>query len=58
MSQAALARRSGVSERAINNFEKGLTKLLKPNREAIKQALEEAGVVFIGDSGAWLHERK
>jgi transcriptional regulator with XRE-family HTH domain len=58
MSRADLARRSGVSIRAINGFENGETKLNRVNHEAIKQTFEAAGVVFIGETGVWLNEKK
>jgi transcriptional regulator with XRE-family HTH domain len=51
MSREELARRSGVSFRAISSFEQGKTKLMKLNHEAIRQALEAAGIVFIASTG-------
>ena len=46
-----LSRRSGVSSGAIRGFEKGETKFMRLNHEAIRQTFEQAGIVFIGKVG-------
>ena len=49
-SQTELARHSGVSVAALRNFERGHSKsMISVNRNAIAQALREAGVEFIPD---------
>lgn len=58
MKQSDLAKRSGVSLRAIQGFESKGTKLNKTNHEAVKQALEEAGIHFIGETGVIWIEKK
>lgn len=54
MTREDLARRSGVSLRAIAGFENGETKLIHSNFEAVRQALEAAGIEFIGTRGVQL----
>ncbi len=54
ISRPELSRRSGVSLRAIAGFESGETKLMRLNREAIRQTFEAAAVVFIGKTGVEL----
>ena len=54
MSRDELARRSGVSVRAIAGFEAGETKLMRLNHEAVRQTLEAAVVIFIGVTGVRL----
>jgi transcriptional regulator with XRE-family HTH domain len=54
MTREELARRSGVSLRAIAGFENGETKLIRLNFEAVRQALEAGGVEFIGTRGVQL----
>jgi transcriptional regulator with XRE-family HTH domain len=56
ISRPELSRRSGVSLRAIAGFENGETVLMRLNHEAIRQAFEQAGVVFIGRTGVQLRE--
>jgi hypothetical protein len=51
ISQERLAAESGVSQRAINSFEVGRTRMMAANREAIRTVLEAAGVEFL-DNGA------
>jgi transcriptional regulator with XRE-family HTH domain len=48
-SQDDLALKSGVSKRAITNFEKGHTTPIRANLAAIKGALEIGGVEFLED---------
>jgi predicted transcriptional regulator len=52
-----LAKRSGVSKRAVANFEAGKTTPIPNNLAAIRQALEEAGVRFLPDEGVKLREK-
>ena len=54
VSQEWLAKRSGLSKRALANFEGGKTKPIPNNLAAIRQALEQAGVEFTGDGGVRL----
>jgi transcriptional regulator with XRE-family HTH domain len=54
MTREELARRSGVSAGAIGGFEKEETKLMRQNHEAVREALEAAGVEFIGRRGVQL----
>lgn len=49
-----LSRRSGVSGGSIGGFEKGETKFMRLNHEAIRQTFENAGVMFIGKNGVQL----
>jgi transcriptional regulator with XRE-family HTH domain len=51
ISRPKLSRLSGVSLRSISGFENGETKLMRNNHEAIREALERAGVEFIGLRG-------
>jgi transcriptional regulator with XRE-family HTH domain len=55
-SQVRLAGRSALSESAVAKFETGAQRLPSPNLEAIRQALEVAGVEFTnaGESGVKL----
>lgn len=46
-----LAKRSGVSRRAIAYFEAGTSKPKPDNLVAIRQAFEEAGVEFLEGDG-------
>ena len=52
-----LAKRSGVSKRAVANFEAGKTIPIPNNLAAIRQALEEAGVEFLPDDGVKLRRQ-
>lgn len=50
LSQEWLAKRSGVSRRAIANFESGASVSLMPmNARAIRGAFEQAGIEFSAD---------
>ena len=49
--RADLAKLSGVSEKAINNFEMGYSKLMRANHEALQKTLERLGVEFLEDDG-------
>jgi predicted transcriptional regulator len=51
-----LARRSGVSKRAISNFEAGKTTPIPNNLAAIRQALEQAGIEFLPEEGVKLRD--
>jgi transcriptional regulator with XRE-family HTH domain len=58
ISQAELAKVSGVSQRAISNFEAGATAaLMRANIAAIIGAFEKLGVEFIPD-GARLKQKE
>lgn len=46
-----LAKRSGVSRRAIAYFEAGKSKPIPNNLAAIRQAFENAGIEFTPDGG-------
>jgi hypothetical protein len=54
MSRDELSRRSGVSKRAIASFEAEATKLMRLNHQAIRQALENAGIEFTDGGGVRL----
>jgi transcriptional regulator with XRE-family HTH domain len=49
--RSELAKLSGVSERAIGNYEAGATKLIRLNHEAVRKTLEKLGVEFLDDDG-------
>ena len=49
ISQAQLAELSGVSQRAITNFESESTKPMRANLMAIRMAFEKVGVRFTSD---------
>lgn len=51
MTQAQLARKSGVSLRTIISFELGERQPMPANLRAIRSALETAGVIFIDANG-------
>lgn len=46
-----LAKLSGVSERAIGNYEMERSKFIRSNREAVRKALEQLGVEFLEGDG-------
>jgi DNA-binding XRE family transcriptional regulator len=46
-----LAKLSGVSERAIANFEMERTKFIRSNLEAVRRTLERLGIEFTEDDG-------
>lgn len=50
-SQAALARSAGVSLSTVKDFEAGRRDPLPGNLEAMRSALEAAGVEFIAENG-------
>jgi transcriptional regulator with XRE-family HTH domain len=58
MTREELARRSGVSARAIGAFEKQESKLMRLNHEAIRQTFEAAGIEFLGTAGLRLDNRE
>jgi DNA-binding XRE family transcriptional regulator len=58
ISQAALAKRSGVSKRAISYFEKEQKQLNEINRQSVREFFEREGVLFIGDTGVMLSPEK
>lgn len=45
-SQATLAERAGVSRAMVADFEKGIRAAMAPHRNALQDALEDAGVEF------------
>jgi transcriptional regulator with XRE-family HTH domain len=47
----SLAKLSGVSERAIANYEEGRTRFIRSNREAVQRTLERLGIEFTEDDG-------
>lgn len=49
--QQQLADASGVGLRTINSFEKGVTDPITANKNALRTALESAGVEFIAENG-------
>ena len=49
--QADLAQKVGIALRTVRDFESGKRKPLQIVRISIKQALEEAGIEFLGDDG-------
>jgi DNA-binding XRE family transcriptional regulator len=49
--QADLAKKVGIALRTVRDFESGKRKPLQIVRSSIKQALEEAGIEFLGDDG-------
>jgi transcriptional regulator with XRE-family HTH domain len=51
ISRADLAKLSGVSEKAIGNYERGQTQLMRANRELVRRALEQLGVEFLEGDG-------
>ena len=51
-SQAALAAKAGVSTTAINGIERGKADPRVSTVAALRRALEEAGVEFLGDVDA------
>jgi predicted transcriptional regulator len=51
MTQAALAKASGISTTGLNNIEKGNADPKASTLRAIESALSEAGVIFIASNG-------
>ena len=51
LKRADLAKLSGVSEKAIGNFETGRSKLIRANHDALQRALEGLGVEFLEGDG-------
>ena len=51
ISQDELVRRCGVAKRTLAGFEAGSSNPIRANMAAIRQALESAGVEFIGEAG-------
>lgn len=49
-SRATLAEESKVSERTIIDFERGARTPIASTKQALRTALEKAGIEFIGDS--------
>jgi DNA-binding XRE family transcriptional regulator len=49
--QADLAKKVGIALRTVRDFESGKRKPLQIVRSSIKQALEEAGIEFLGEDG-------
>jgi transcriptional regulator with XRE-family HTH domain len=58
MSRPELSRRSGVSLRALGDFEQGKSKLIRNNHEAIRETFEKAGVIFLGKTGVQLNDNE
>jgi transcriptional regulator with XRE-family HTH domain len=57
MTQSDLASRSGVSLKTVINFESGDRRPIRTVMEAIRKALEDAGVEFISENGGGLGVR-
>jgi transcriptional regulator with XRE-family HTH domain len=57
MTQSDLASRSGVSLKTILNFETGEHRPIRAIMEAIRKALEDAGIEFIPENGGGLGVR-
>lgn len=57
VSQDWLAKRSGLSKRALANFEGGKSKPIPNNLAAIRQALEMAGVEFLPGGGVQMRDK-
>jgi transcriptional regulator with XRE-family HTH domain len=51
LKRADLAKLSGVSEKAIGNFETGRTHLIRANHETLQRTLEKLGVEFTDGDG-------
>lgn len=52
LSQSALAEAAGVARATLAEFETGKRQPISNNLEAIKSALESAGVEFIAENGS------
>jgi transcriptional regulator with XRE-family HTH domain len=57
MTQSDLASRSGVSLKTVINFESGDRRPIRTVMEAIRKALEDAGIEFISENGGGLGVR-
>jgi transcriptional regulator with XRE-family HTH domain len=57
MTQSDLATRSGVSLGTVINFESGERQPIRAIMEAIRKALEDAGIEFIPENGGGLGVR-
>jgi transcriptional regulator with XRE-family HTH domain len=57
MTQSDLASRSGVSLKTVINFESGDRRPIRSVMEAIRKALEDAGIEFIAQNGGGLGVR-
>lgn len=53
-SQSQLALAAGVGVSTVKLFEKGTRQPMRQNLEAMRRALEQAGVDFLGDRGVQL----
>lgn len=51
LSQDVLAAKSGVSKATIANFELGKSAPIRSTRDALRCALEAAGVIFVAENG-------
>ena len=51
LKRADLAKLSGVSEKAIGNFETGRSRLIRANYETLQRTLENLGVEFMDGDG-------
>jgi hypothetical protein len=55
--RADLAKRSGVSERALADFEAELSKLMRANWQVVRQTFEQAGIEFTEGGGVRLNRQ-
>ena len=51
LSRKEVASMAGIAERTLTDFERGARSPVKNNLEAIRRALESAGVEFIEENG-------
>ena len=51
ISRAKLAILSGVSMQTIGNYERGDTRIIRANHDALRHTLESLGVEFLEDDG-------
>lgn len=60
MTQAQLASAAGITEEALNKFERGKTRPYQSTLDALQKALEERGIIFMngGKPGVQLDRSK
>ena len=52
-SQGELAAKSGISKPTVTDYEREARKPMPKNLEALREALEGAGIEFLEDEGVW-----